>query len=96
MKMFKDGLGEGSTFAGCHPAVNLIFFLFTIGITMFSMSPVFLAVTLVFSWFYSILLNGKKAIKSNLLFTLPIGSKVLSKLFAQLHSRDNLFVLFRF
>ena len=72
MKMFKDGIGEGSTFAGCHPAVNLIFFLFTIGITMFSMSPVFLAVTLVFSWLYSILLNGKKAIKSNLLFTLPI------------------------
>ena len=70
--MFKDGLGEGSTFAGCHPAVNLIFFLFTIGITMFSMSPVFLAATLVFSWLYSILLNGKKAIKSNLLFTLPI------------------------
>ena len=72
MKMFKDGLGENSTFAGCHPAVNLIFFLFTIGITMFSMSPVFLAATLVFSWLYSILLNGKKAIKSNLLFTLPI------------------------
>ena len=72
MKMFKDGLGEGSTFAGCHPAVNLIFFLFTIGITMFSMSPVFLVATLVFSWLYSILLNGKKAIKSNLLFTLPI------------------------
>ena len=72
MKMFKDGLGEGSTFAGCHPAVNLIFFLFTIGITMFSMSPVFLAATLVFSWLYSILLNGKKAIKSNFLVTLPI------------------------
>ena len=72
MKMFKDGLGENSTFAGCHPAVNLIFFLFTIGITMFSMSPVFLSATLVFSWLYSILLNGKKAIKSNLLFTLPI------------------------
>ena len=72
MKMFKDGIGEGSTFAGCHPAVNLIFFLFTIGITMFSMSPVFLSATLVFSWLYSILLNGKKAIKSNLLFTLPI------------------------
>ena len=70
--MFKDGLGEGSTFAGCHPAVNLIFFLFTIGITMFSMSPVFLSATLVFSWLYSILLNGKKAIKSNFLVTLPI------------------------
>ena len=70
--MFKDGLGEGSTFAGCHPAVNLIFFLFAIGITMFSTSPAFLAVTLVFSWLYSILLNGKKAVKSNLIFTIPI------------------------
>ncbi len=72
MKMFKYGLGEDSTFAGCHPAVNLIFFLFAIGITMFSMSPVFLAVTLVFSWLYSILLNGKKAVKSNIIFTIPI------------------------
>ena len=72
MKMFKDGLGENSTFAGCHPAVNLIFFLFAIGITMFSTSPAFLAVTLVFSWLYSILLNGKKAVKSNLIFTKPI------------------------
>ena len=70
--MFKDGLGEGSTFAGCHPAVNLIFFLFAIGIRMFSTSPAFLAVTLVFSWIYSILLSGKRAIKSNLIFTIPI------------------------
>lgn len=70
--MFKDGLGEGSTFAGCHPAVNLIFFLFAIGITMFSTSPAFLAVTLIFSWVYSILLNGKKAVKTNLIFTIPI------------------------
>lgn len=72
MKIFKEGLGDGSTFAGCHPPVNLMFFLFAIGITMFSMSPVFLAATLVFSWLYSILLNGRKAIKSNFLFTLPI------------------------
>ena len=70
--MFKDGLGENSTFAGCQPAVNLIFFLFAIGITMFSTSPAFLTVTLFFSWLYSILLNGKKAVKSNLIFTIPI------------------------
>ena len=60
MKIFKEGLGEGSTFAGCHPAVNLMFFLFAIGITMFSMSPAFLAVTLVFSWLYSILQKSHK------------------------------------
>lgn len=72
MKIFKDGLGDGSTFAGYHPAVNLIFFLFAIGITMFSMSPAFLAVTLVFSWVYSLMLGGRKVIKTNLLFTVPV------------------------
>jgi len=72
LKIFKDGLGEGSTFAGYHPAVNLIFFLFAIGITMFSMSPAFLAVTLVFSWVYSLMLSGRKAVKTNLLFTVPV------------------------
>lgn len=72
MRMFRNGLGESSTFAGCHPAVNLIFFLFATGITMFSTSPAFLAATLVFSWLYSILLNGKKALKSNLMFAIPI------------------------
>lgn len=72
MKNYKNGLGDGSAFACCHPAVNLLFFLFAIGITMFSMSPAFLAVTLVFSWAYSILLNGKKAVRNNLIFTIPI------------------------
>lgn len=72
MKYFKNGLGEGSTFACCHPAVNLIFFLFAIGITMFSTGPAFLAATLAFSWLYSVLLKGKKAIRSNLVFTVPI------------------------
>ena len=70
--MFKNGLGEGSTFACCHPAVNLMYFVFTIGITMFSTGPAFLAETLVFSWTYSILLNGKKAIKTNIIFTVPV------------------------
>ena len=72
MKYFKNGLGEGSTFACCHPAVNLMYFLFAIGITMFSTGPAFLAVTLIFSWLYSVLLKGKKAIRSNLVFTIPI------------------------
>lgn len=70
--MFKNGLGEGSTFACCHPAVNLMYFVSTIGITMFSTGPAFLAETLVFSWTYSILLNGKKAIKTNIIFTVPV------------------------
>lgn len=71
-EMFKKGLGESGTFATYHPMVNFIFFLFAIGITMFSMDPVFLAVTLVGSWLWSVLLGGTKAVKFNLLMTVPV------------------------
>ncbi len=68
----REGLGETSTFAGYHPAVNFIFFALAIGITMFSMDPVFLAATLAASWIWSILLSGRGAVKFNLLMTLPV------------------------
>ena len=68
----REGLGETGTFAGYHPAVNFIFFVFAIGITMFSMDPLFLAVTLAASWSWSILLSGRRAIRFNLLITVPI------------------------
>lgn len=71
-EMFKKGLGESAEFIGYHPAVNFMFFLFAIGITMFSMDPIFLVVTLVFSWAWSILLGGKKTIKFNILMTVPV------------------------
>ena len=48
-EMFKNGIGEDAEFAGYHPVVNFIFFVFAIGITMFSIDPVFLVVTLSFS-----------------------------------------------
>ena len=70
--MFKDGLGESSRFASCHPVVNIIFYAFAIGITMFSLDPVFLGVTTVFAWAYSILLKGRKTLKANFFFTIPI------------------------
>lgn len=71
-EMFKNGIGESGEFAQYHPAVNFIFFVFAIGITMFSMDPVFLLVTLVTSWIWSVLLGGKKAVKFNLIMTVPI------------------------
>jgi len=71
-EMFKNGIGESGEFAQYHPLVNFIFFLFTIGITMFSIDPVFLVVTLIASWVWSILLGGKKAIKFNLIMTVPV------------------------
>ena len=69
---FRKGIGEKGTFATYHPIVNFIFFLFAIGITMFSIDPVFLLVTLVVCWTWSILINGKKGIKFNLIMTIPV------------------------
>ena len=68
--MFSEGLGEDSEFSGFHPWVNVIYFAFAIGITMFSLSPWFLAATLITAWAYSVVLMGKKAIKMNLVVTL--------------------------
>lgn len=70
--MFKKGLGEGSSFSELHPAVNLIFYIFTIGITMLSTAPEFLAATFVFGFIYSVLLGGVHQIKINLMFMIPI------------------------
>ena len=57
--MFRNGLGENAEFYRYHPIVNFVYFALVIGITMFSMSPYFLAVTFGFSWIYSVLLRGK-------------------------------------
>lgn len=70
--MFRDGLGESSRFSSCHPAVNIIFYTLAIGITMFSLDPVFLGITTVFAWAYSVLLKGVKTVKTNLLLMIPI------------------------
>ena len=63
------GLGESSAFSEYHPIVNITFYGLTIGITMFTMSPLFLACTLILSWCYSILLSGRSAVKMNLILS---------------------------
>lgn len=63
---------EKSAFAGYHPAVNFLFFVLVIGITMFSMDPVFLVVTSLAGWTWSIFLSGRKAVKGNLMMTVPV------------------------
>lgn len=55
-----------------HPFVNFIYFLCVIGFSMFFMHPVCLAVSLVCGFTYSVLLKGKKAVKINVLYMLPM------------------------
>lgn len=70
--MHKQGLGETSEFCTYHPLVNTIYYTFVIGITMFSMSPAFVLVTLIGAWGYSVLLKGKSALKFNLFLSVPM------------------------
>ncbi|MDR0468636.1 MAG: energy-coupling factor transporter transmembrane protein EcfT [Peptococcaceae bacterium] len=60
------------TFAGFHPTVNLIYFSVVIGFAMFFTHPVCLGLSLLCAMTYSIYVNGKKAIRFNLLYMLPM------------------------
>lgn len=55
-----------------HPIVNFTFFVFVIGFSMFFMHPICLCVSLFCGFLYSVVLKGKKAIKTNLLYMLPM------------------------
>lgn len=71
-------------FAGYHPAVNMLYFVLVIGFSMFFMHPVCLAISLFCAFTYSVYLNGRKAIRFNLIFMLPllIITALLSPLFS--------------
>lgn len=62
-------MNEFKTF---HPAVNFIYFVFVIGFSMFFMNPVFLAVSFVCGFLYSVVLGGRRAARTNLLYMLPM------------------------
>ena len=55
-----------------HPIVNFTYFLFVIGFSCFFMHPVCLCISLVSGFTYSVMLKGKKAIKTNLIYMLPM------------------------
>ena len=59
-------------FAGYHPIVNLIYFVTTIGFTMFFMNPVCLFISFFCSFVYSVMLGGRKALKTNFLYMIPM------------------------
>lgn len=55
-----------------HPIVNLVYFLFVIGFSCFFMHPVCLCISLVSGFIYSVMLKGKKQVKTNLIYMLPM------------------------
>lgn len=65
-------LRKMNEFKTYHPIVNFIYFLFVIGFSMFFMHPICLFISLFSGFIYSVIIKGKKAIKTNLLYMIPM------------------------
>lgn len=61
-----------NSFKDFHPLVNFYYFTVIIVFSMFFMHPIFLGISLITSFIYSVSLNGKKAVRFNLLYMLPL------------------------
>lgn len=59
-------------FKNYHPIINFIYFLFVIGFSMFFMHPVCLLISIISGFVYSVILKGARAIKTNLMYMLPM------------------------
>ena len=55
-----------------HPIVNFVYFVFVIGFSCFFMHPVCLGISLASGFTYSVMLKGKKQVKTNLIYMLPM------------------------
>ena len=58
-------------FTKYHPVVNFVYFFAVIFFAMFFLHPIYMALSLSGACIYSILLNGKKAVKFNFFYMLP-------------------------
>jgi len=55
-----------------HPIVNFTYFVFVIGFSCFFMHPACLSISLASGFIYSVMLKGKKQVKTNLIYMLPM------------------------
>ena len=60
------------TFSTYHPAVNFLYFTLVLLLSMFFMHPVCLGISLLCAFCYSVYLNGKKALRFNVKYMLPM------------------------
>lgn len=81
-------------FSTYHPIINFLFFCAVICFSMFLLHPVLLGISLGAAFLYSIRLNGRKAVKFNLMFVLP--GMILISLINPLFSHEGVTILFYF
>ena len=60
-----------SEFKTYHPIVNFVYFVFVIGFSCVFMHPVSLTISLLSGFTYSVMLKGRKALKTNLIYMIP-------------------------
>lgn len=60
------------TFSKYHPMINFLYFAFIFVFSMVFMHPVCLIISLICAFIYSISLKGKRAVKFNFVFLLPM------------------------
>ena len=61
-----------SEFRTYHPIVNFTYFVFVIGFSCVLLHPACLCISLASGFTYSVMLKGKKAIKTNLIYMIPM------------------------
>lgn len=61
-----------NAFYTVHPVVNFAYFVMVILFSMFFMHPVCLAISLICSFTYSVVLKGVRAVKQNLCYMMPL------------------------
>ena len=74
-----------------HPIVNFTYFLLVIGFSCFFMHPVCLAISLFCGFTYSVMLKGRKAIITNLMYMIPM--LILMALMNPLFNHEGMTVL---
>ncbi len=61
-----------SEFKTYHPIVNFVYFVFVIGFSCVFLHPVCLCISLASGFTYSVMLKGKKQVKTNLIYMFPM------------------------
>ena len=80
------------TFAGFHPAVNFAFFAVAIGLSMFLMHPVFLAISIIGSGAYLWYLHGVRGFFRQVWYLIPV--MIFMALLNPLFNHEGVTVLF--
>lgn len=60
------------TFSSYHPIINFLYFALVLAFSMFFMHPLSLAISLLCAMIYSSYLNGRRAVRFQLLYLLPL------------------------